>query len=727
MNDFELIKEKFDIYEVASRFTFLKKSGKRHVGVCPLHSEKTGSFYVNQAKQRFDCYGCNESGDVIDLISLKENVDSYTALEMLAGEKGIPLSTQDNEGYQRRKEFQRKQSALVKTAHTKSAIKKASDYIFNRGISQESVNKFKLGYGEKNFSIIIPLVDHRNMEIGYAERFIGDPPTGFNGKYRLPSENKESANYNELFRKSEFLFNEYNSRKSLKNEQYLLVFEGQFDAIAADQIGFPAAVAYMQSCLTLEQGKRLIKLAEDNTVIVLVPDKNAAGMLSIKQNFELLKGLNPKQLIKILRLPDKCHENGKEYDMNDFVKEGMIRTEAEGCITIVEIGLIDLMMTQTRDIHLQHEYARTIAEGVENPFSKVQISNYLAECWKTDVEKVDMLLKVKREVSVYEHHMTVDDMYTSFMQKLLSNEVSKLTLGYPDLDRVINSGMGIPTGWVLDFLARSSVGKTAFALNVIANATEKHNVGCSFFSFEQQGSDLYPKISAIQNSLSQKKIFEEYSKGNDMPYHQGVQLDLSEKLIVYEKGRLDLPQMEEFVLTADEKFFETIPQKIVLVDYLGYIKANAINKNKYEALSELTAEIKQAAKRTNKLWIVLVQTSRKGGDGSEPVGFDDARDSGTVEENADILLGAYRPELNKDLGSREIIEVLDDYMIQILKNRNGSSAITCRMKFDKPQQIIRQWYENEKKNLQIEMIEQMQSLNDEDERILYLREGRTSI
>lgn len=711
--------------EIAGRYTHLAKRGKEFMGLCPIHGEKSPSFAVNKQKQTFYCYGCGAGGDVIELVRLKENVDVYAALEMLAAEKGIQLSTEDNEGYQRRKEAQKRQNALVEAANKKAAQKEAVEYLLNRGISQASVDKFKIGYGEKNHSIVIPLIDRRGMAIGYAERFIGDPPAGFKGKYRLPSEDPKSSIYNELFKKSEFLFNEHNARTALKQEQYLLVFEGQFDAIAADQMGFHASIACMQSSLTMEQAKRLLKLAEDNTVIVLVPDKNKAGMASVKQNTDLIRGLNTRAIIKALMLPLRLHESGKEYDMNDFVREGLVKEEALSFIRSVEIALIDLMMAKTEDRQLQQEYARDIASMVDNPFVREEIAAFLSERWGTDLEKVDKLLQVKRTVSLFEHVKDIDDMYESFMNKLFSDENS-LNLGYPQLDKVINSGMGIPTGWVLDFLARSSVGKTAFALNVISNAATILGVGSTFFSFEQQGSDIYPKMAAIRHNISQRKVVDEYSNFRNEDRHSSIRNDLKGKLLVFENGRLNLEQIEEIIMSADEQFFEEVPQKIVLIDYLGYIKANNM-KNKYEALSEMTAELKQLAKRTNKLFIVLVQTSRKGGVGSEPVSFEDARDSGTIEENADILLGAYRPDLDPELGSKELIEVLDDYMIQLLKNRNGPSGVGFRYKFDKPQQIIREWRDGEKQALSYEMIEKMMTFGSEEERIIYLREGRTAI
>lgn len=716
MNDFERVKEQFDIVEYVRGFMYLKKSGKELIGLCPIHGENTPSFTVDPDKQMFYCHGCGEGGDIIKLFQLVENIGSaYEALEQLAEKKDIPLSGVTDEGYQRRKEFQRKQQAIIEKANENVKQKEAVEYLLGRGINQESVTKFRIGYGEKNHSIIIPLIDHRGLAVGYCERFIGEPPEGFKSKYRLPAES-----HNELFKKSEFLFNEHESRKALKKEQYLLVFEGQFDAISADQIGFPSAVAYMQSSLAKEQAKRVADLAETNTVIVLVPDRNGSGTDSISNNYHLLKSINPRCVIKFLLLP-KEYINGKEMDFNDFVRRGMSREEAEALITFAEIGLLEVMMKNTKDITLQQQYAVDIVSEVSNPYIKEQIAIFLSKTWGIELNKVQAILSVKPQTSLYEKYRTIDDMYDSFMNRVLQSDKNNLKTGFGPLDKILNSGMGVPVGWVMVFLARSSVGKTAFALNVIHNATHHHKVGSNFFSFEQQDSDIYPKLVAINENMTQRQVFADYGDFRDGEHHERLRKAYSESLMVFEHQRLTIEEMEDLIKLADQRFFDQYPCKIVLIDYLGYIKTQGARR--YEEISQLTAEIKQVAKRTGKLIILLVQTSRGEGkaDGSKPVSFSDARDSGTIEENADILLGAYRPDLSNELESSELIKVLDDYHIQVLKNRGGSVGHDMIFKFDKPQQIIREWKENEKKDFMLRKYNECREIGTEEERLTHLR------
>jgi len=723
MKDFEVVREHYDIVEYVRTFVHLRKSGKTFTGLCPLHGENTASFTVDPAKQLFYCHGCNEGGDIIKLHQLMERFGTpYEALEDLAQRKDIPLSSTTDEGYQRRKEFQKTQRKLIDKANSQSGKKEAVEYILHRGLTQESVTKFRIGYGQKNHSLIIPLADHRGLEVGYCERYIGEPPQGFHGKYRLPSENTESPYYNELFKKTEFLFNEYNSRKALKKEQHLLVFEGQLDAISADQIGFPAAVAYMQSSLAKEQAKRVCALAEENTVIVLVPDRNKSGMASIANNYHLLRSIHQKCVIKVLLLPLQL-KDGKEMDFNDYVKNGMDRTQAESYITFAEIGLLEVMMLNTNDILLQQQNAAEIMSEITNPYIRDHVSVFLADRWKMDVQKVQGMLSVKPQTSLYEKYRTIDDMYDSFMGRITKTNSGNLKLGYPQLDRILNSGMGVPTGWVLVYLARSSVGKTAFALNVIQHAVTVQNVGCNFFSFEQQDSDLYPKLVSINENITQNQVYEDYGDFGNYDHHQTLKQAYKDGLLVFEHQRLTITEIEDLVKMADQQYFDNIPCKIILIDYLGYIKTQGLRR--YEEISQLTAEIKQVAKRTNKLIILLAQTSRGEGkgssDGSKPVSFSDARDSGTIEENADILLGAYRPELNNELDSQELIQVLDDYHVQILKNRGGPSGADLTFKFDKPQQIIREWREDEKSVLIAKKYDECCRLGTEEERTLSLR------
>jgi DNA primase len=83
--DAKQVKEQADIVAIAGRYTRLRRRGKQHVGLCPLHSERHPSFYVHPGKQAFYCFGCQRGGDVFGLVMLAEGVGFTTALEIVAG------------------------------------------------------------------------------------------------------------------------------------------------------------------------------------------------------------------------------------------------------------------------------------------------------------------------------------------------------------------------------------------------------------------------------------------------------------------------------------------------------------------------------------------------------------------------------------------------------------------------------------------------------------------
>ena len=91
------VKEKNDIVDVISSYVNLRRSGSRYLGLCPFHSEKTPSFFVNPAMQLYHCFGCGAGGTVIHFIEHIENLDFVEAVKFLAQRAGIPLPDEKDE------------------------------------------------------------------------------------------------------------------------------------------------------------------------------------------------------------------------------------------------------------------------------------------------------------------------------------------------------------------------------------------------------------------------------------------------------------------------------------------------------------------------------------------------------------------------------------------------------------------------------------------------------
>src|SRR5512136_879515 len=94
MEIIDQIRQVANIIDIASQYTTLRQRGRKHVGLCPFHAEKTPSFTVDSEKQLFHCFGCGIGGDVFSLVMEKENLNFPEALKYLAERYKIPLPEQ---------------------------------------------------------------------------------------------------------------------------------------------------------------------------------------------------------------------------------------------------------------------------------------------------------------------------------------------------------------------------------------------------------------------------------------------------------------------------------------------------------------------------------------------------------------------------------------------------------------------------------------------------------
>ena len=153
MEIIDQLRQAANIVELASQYTTLKRAGHRHIGLCPFHSEKTPSFTLDDEKQLFHCFGCGTGGDVFTLIMEKENLSFPEAVRYLAEKYNIPLPEQKRITSQTKKLGEElkniTEQALAhfrKNLFTTNEGKEALSYLQKRKISEETINKLKIGY-----------------------------------------------------------------------------------------------------------------------------------------------------------------------------------------------------------------------------------------------------------------------------------------------------------------------------------------------------------------------------------------------------------------------------------------------------------------------------------------------------------------------------------------------------------------------------------------------------
>lgn len=307
----EAVLSQADIVSVVSDYVRLESRGNQWWGCCPFHHEKTPSFSVTPDKNMYYCFGCHVGGDAISFVMEMEKIRFPEALRLLARKFGVEVRyTNDFAPRTGRADSARElyidlynrvadmfHYGLVRTEAGKFAL----DYITGRGISMETVEKFKLGYSpadrtwlkkflrSKNFSdeflagsglfsrnypdiaffsdrLMFPIFDRRGQAVAFGGRFLrGDPDK--NPKY-LNSGNLVQ------YQKGETLYAFNFAKNAIRESKKVIFCEGYMDCIAYHQCGIGYAVAPLGTSLTDEQIKVVRGFAD---TVLLSFDSDGAG------------------------------------------------------------------------------------------------------------------------------------------------------------------------------------------------------------------------------------------------------------------------------------------------------------------------------------------------------------------------------------------------------------------------------------------------------------------
>jgi LmbE family N-acetylglucosaminyl deacetylase len=273
--------------------------------------------------------------------------------------------------------------------------------------------------------------------------------------------------------------------------------------------------------------------------------------------------------------------------------------------------------------------------------------------------------------------LRVRDLVDAYLVRVLQPH-HRIDLGYGELRQVLR---GVAPGETMTILGRASVGKTAFALNLIERMTVEGQLPTLVFSLEQPGLELFERMASITIGWSGREI-EDRARLEDPQLTQHL-VDVCrrwEHVVVVEKP-CTLDQIDSLIETARASELWAAPLRLVVVDYMGLIGARRPT-SPYEHMSQAARELKNIAKRHRVALVTLCQVDREGASGGEPITLRMARDSGVIEEAADYLLGIWRPELREGLSRDQKLEVRGQFKLRVLKNRHGPAPRTVTLSFE---------------------------------------------
>lgn len=318
----EEIKARLDLTDVVSGYVQLRKSGRYLKGLCPFHQEKTPSFIVFPEKGTWHCFGCGKGGDVFSFVMLKENLDFRGALELLARRAGVSLRPAAGESaHEKRLRVLAEINELAGACFHRELVEGRSDeaeaarrYLAGRGVSEESVRAFQLGYAPDRWDVLLRyLAQHgysseqaveaglavQNERGGVYDRFRGrimfpirdarGVLTGFGG--RLLEDRDRQPKYlntaqTELFDKGASLYGIDRASDAIRRAREAILVEGYMDVVLLHQHGVTNAVASLGTSLTERQLEILKRLTER---VVLALDADTAGDAATLRGLEVAR------------------------------------------------------------------------------------------------------------------------------------------------------------------------------------------------------------------------------------------------------------------------------------------------------------------------------------------------------------------------------------------------------------------------------------------------------
>lgn len=430
------IRQQVDLVEVVSRYVSLKRAGKNLSGLCPFHSEKTPSFTVSPAKQVFHCFGCNASGNLFGFLMRIEGQAFPEVVRSLADRLGLALPTQPMTPAQQRDHSEREGLFEIHRAATAyfhdqllsgATGKPARDYLARRGLSPETIERFRLGYAPAGWSglhdflkktgwkdeimeraglvaradsdrgagrfydrfrnrAIFPIFDLQERVIGFGGRALDDATPKYLNSPETP-----------LFSKGRHLFALEKARAALAKENRLVIVEGYFDAVAAHQAGVEAVAATLGTALTAAHLGLVRRLTD---AVTLIFDPDPAGIRAALRTVELI--LPSGLTADVVLLPE-----GKDPDsfIQEAGAEGFRRRIADSK------NLLDFALEQ----HLKEKEARSISgklriarellpsiQRVSDPLLRGYYVKRLSE--GLDFKEEDLLRSIRTEGSATAGH-----------------------------------------------------------------------------------------------------------------------------------------------------------------------------------------------------------------------------------------------------------------------------------------------------------------------------------
>jgi DNA primase len=431
-NILEDILSRVDIVEVVSGYLPLKRAGRNFKAHCPFHHEKTPSFMVSPERQIYHCFGCGESGNAFKFLMRYERLEFPEAVEILAKKAGVALPAvqkQDTGTAGIITQLLKINELAVSFYQNNLNLTEglfAKNYLLKRGVKEETIKTFKLGFACDRWDALIAHLRQKNISLsllervglvlsrndgGYYDRFrnrivfpifdIKSRPIGFGARI-LAKENGDLAKYvnspeTPIYTKGKNLYGLNFTKDAIRENDYAVIVEGYLDFIIPYQEGLRNIVASLGTALTVEQA-RLLKRYTRNAVMIYDPDD--AGQVATLRTLDIF--IEEDMDVKIVVLP-------QGFDPDLFVRKEGIASLKEKIAQA--LGLYDYKLKvlksryNFREIEAKAKISRELLETINKFKNAVLKSEYIKRLAQDLDIKEDALLqeirKIKEQKTAY--------------------------------------------------------------------------------------------------------------------------------------------------------------------------------------------------------------------------------------------------------------------------------------------------------------------------------------
>lgn len=314
----ERVKAATDIVEVVSEHVQMRQAGRNWLGLCPFHNEKTPSFNVQPELQIYHCFGCGVGGDVVKFLQEIDRVSFVEAVTFLAERAGIPVPRSGGSAAEdeRNDQLFRANELAAKYFHymlRQPAGADALRYLHKRGLTDETIDEFRIGYSLPGWSSLLEMAGRRGfpaqaLELaglvvqspkgrGHYDRFrdrvifpitnLSGRTIAFGARALRPDDQPKYLNSSEtpIYHKSGVLYGMSHARESIRRQGTAIVVEGYMDVVSLAQGGVANVIASSGTALTGLHARLLARYAER---VVLLFDGDAAGGTAAQRGVEVL-------------------------------------------------------------------------------------------------------------------------------------------------------------------------------------------------------------------------------------------------------------------------------------------------------------------------------------------------------------------------------------------------------------------------------------------------------